>query len=134
MSNTSGDDPKTPRMSPGPEEDNSRTPKATTSPATSTPGSSPASSLSSGLKDSELLSSDESIVDTSTIEKYRYVVTDMGATEKGSEMEIIEVTLTEKSVDTKMRATEKGREIGVIEVTLRKVWTPMKGLLRKVER
>ena len=95
---------QTPRMSLGPVEDNSRGSRVTTSPTTSTPGSSPTGSYSSGLKDSDLQSSDESIIETSATGKGSYVDINMGTTGKGREMEeveiieVIEVTLAEKSV------------------------------------
>ena len=71
-----------------PSGDSLKTPKMSTSPATSTPGSSPEGNHSNGLKDSELLHSDESLVDIS--------VDHPSAIKKDSNEE---VTLAEKSVD-----------------------------------
>ena len=74
MSSPSSDSPKTPKRSP--------------SPTTSTPGSTPEGGKNKGLKSSELLYSDESLVDIS-IEHPTTIETDSA----------MEVTLNEKSVD-----------------------------------
>ena len=107
MSDVRGDDPRTPRMSPEPIEEYPSTPKSSTSPTTSTPGSSPTSLQHNGLKDSELLSSEESIVNSSTT-KEGSSTANLSATEEGREMG------TRYGVKVDTSTTEEGRERGTV--------------------